>query len=129
MISRRLLIYPRFRSQIVLNPLDPASVFFKELPLQSIDLSYHVSEVGVGERWTAGDTDAFISLLHAEDMDPSKPPFRLFVINDMIDGRSVLLASIDHTIGDGAMLMDVLLGALDGDSTPGRAPAATALLL
>lgn len=53
-------------------------------------------------------------------MGPDLPVWRAFVINDLEDGRSLLLMKIDHAIADGVGLLDVLFNIIDnkggGDS-------------
>ena len=46
-------------------------------------------------------------------MDFDKPLWRFCVINNMADGRHMLLAVVDHAIGDGASMMNMLLSMLD----------------
>ncbi len=46
-------------------------------------------------------------------MDFDKPLWRFCIINNMADGRHMLLAVVDHAIGDGASMMNILMSMLD----------------
>lgn len=105
----------RMRSKIVFSPTDRSfsDIYFEELPADSIDLNYHVSTIGESQSWTQKDLDSLVSKLYLEDMDFEKPLWRFFIINGMADGRHMLLVVVDHSIGDGASLMNILLSMVD----------------
>jgi hypothetical protein len=115
------LSFPRMRSKIKFSPTDRSfsDIFFQELPEDSIDFNYHVCSIGESHSWTQNDLDSLLSKLYMEDMDFEKPLWRFFVINNMADGRHTLLAVLDHSIGDGASLLNILLSmANEADGSP-----------
>jgi hypothetical protein len=103
------------RSKIIFAPKERSfsDVFFQQLPMESIDLDYHVRLLGKSKPWSQCDLDDLMTKLYIEDMDFDKPLWRFFVINNMADGRHMLIAVVDHAIGDGASMMNILLSMLD----------------
>jgi hypothetical protein len=103
------------RSKIVFAPKERSfsDVFFQQLPIEAIDLDYHVCLLGETKPWNQCDLDDLMSKLYMEDMDFDKPLWRFFVINNMADGRHMLIAVVDHAIGDGASMINILLSVLD----------------
>ena len=109
MIRDRLLVFPRFRSKVAFDSSQRflSAISFQELPLGDIDLEYHVQEAGRGKSWGAPELDAFISQIYSQDMDHEKPLWQFYVINQMADGSDMLMAVIDHAIGDGTTMVEV----------------------
>ena len=94
----------RFRSKAVLDPAYPC--YFDEIPLDGIDMEYHVQSKEA-RGWEEADIDIFMRDLYTIDMDPQKPLWVMYVLNDLADGRSCLVFVIDHAIGDGISLTNV----------------------
>lgn len=109
MVRERLLVFPRFRSKVVFDSSQRilSAISFQEIPLSKIDLEYHVQEAGGGKGWGARELDAFISQIYSQDMDHEKPLWQFYVINQMADGSDMLMAVIDHAIGDGITMVEV----------------------
>lgn len=63
------------------------------------------------------DLDQFVSNLYTEAWDPNLPLWRAYVINNLDDGRSLLMMKIDHAIADGVGLLDVLFNLIDNKDT------------
>lgn len=113
LIKERLLVFPRFRSQVAFDSSKKflSAISFQELPLDSIDLDYHVQTVGAGEKWAAPELNAFVSQLYAQNMQLDKPLWKFYLITKMADGNDLLMAVIDHAIADGATLVQVCVRA------------------
>ena len=115
LVQNRLFGFYRMRSKMIFSPKDKSfsDIYFQELPLEDIDLDYHVSSLGESHPWTQTDIDSLMSKMYMEDMDYTKPLWRFFVINGMADGRNLMIVVVDHSIGDGASLMNILLSMVD----------------
>eukprot|EP00438_Fugacium_kawagutii_P016624 Skav205644 [mRNA] locus=scaffold458:98794:105314:+ [translate_table: standard] len=68
---------------------------------------------------TESDLDHFVSGLYSEAWNPMLPLWRAYVINDLQDGRSLLLMKIDHAMADGVGLLEVLFHIIDPTETTG----------
>jgi len=99
----------RFRSRMipVKDTLSVASAYQEMGPGE---LEASISKMVVEERniKTTADLDKFVSEMYNTGWDPELPLWRGYVINDLEDGRSLLLMKIDHAIGDGVALLSVL---------------------
>jgi diacylglycerol O-acyltransferase / wax synthase len=122
LFTNEVLKYPRFRSVLlhdesrsILHDID-----FKLLTDDDIDMTYHVSEVGQEEHWDRQHVNSFISNIHSKNMDQTRPLWRVFVINSLSNGKHMLLACINHTIGDGVTMVEVLLGMLENKNNEFR---------
>jgi NRPS condensation-like uncharacterized protein len=115
LVETKLLKYPRFSSALTYNRAKPILDDIKFRLLDKVDMRYHVTAAGEGERWSQCQINDFVSKLYTENMDHSQPLWRFFVINHMADGRHMLLAVIDHSIGDGVTMVEVLLGMVEED--------------
>ena len=84
--------------------------------------------------------DSFLSQQYQDRKNVNEPLWLFYVLNNLADGRSCLVANIDHCIGDGITMVNVLLSILDdndndilpsstADSTPGHPmkPVSTSL--
>jgi NRPS condensation-like uncharacterized protein len=115
LLETKLLTYHRFRSALTYNKAKPILDDVEFKLLDKVDMSYHVTAAGEGEKWSQYQINDFVSKLYTENMDHSRPLWRFFVINHMADGRHMLLAVIDHSIGDGVTMVEVLLGMVEED--------------
>ena len=103
-LTDRLVVeFQRFRSKVI---MEKNEIFFQELPLDSIDMHYHCHEVN-SQGWTQKDLDMFLSTLYKENKPSCAPLWMFYVLNDLADGRSCLVANIDHCIGDGITMVQV----------------------
>ena len=104
--------YQRFRSKVV---VENHAICFQELPLAELNMHYHCQEVQA-TGWTQSDLDAFLSSQYKVSKPSDAPLWIFYVLNDLADGRSCLVANIDHCIGDGITMVQVRLtdGAIGG---------------
>lgn len=120
LLAERLLPqHSRFRSKAILRGVD---VYFQEIPLESIDLEYHVQEVDA-RGWKQSNVDGFISDLYRDNMAVDMPLWKFYVLNNLASGKSCLIASINHCIGDGVAMVQVLMSILDRNMTSSLPPS------
>jgi NRPS condensation-like uncharacterized protein len=113
LVETKLLTYPRFLSVLTHSRTKKILDDVEFKLLDKVDMNYHVTVAGEGERWSQCQIDDFISMLYTANKDHSRPLWRFFVINNMADGRHMLLVDIDHSIGDGVTMVEVLLGMVE----------------
>eukprot|EP00435_Cladocopium_sp_Y103_P021264 s1900_g5.t1 len=111
----------RFRSKVegVASGTISVQSAFVELDEAAMKASMDVLVTARHDLKTQKDLDRFVSDLYTKTWEPDLPVWRAFVINDLEDGRSLLLMKIDHAIADGVGLLDVLFNIIDskgGDS-------------
>lgn len=103
LLERLVSKFQRFRSKVVLQN---NAVFFQELCLADIDMELHCQEVQA-DGWTQADLDAFLSSQYQVSKSIHAPLWVFYVLNGLADGRSCLVANVDHSIGDGATMIEV----------------------
>eukprot|EP00929_Paragymnodinium_shiwhaense_P063973 TRINITY_DN3200_c0_g1_i1.p1 TRINITY_DN3200_c0_g1~~TRINITY_DN3200_c0_g1_i1.p1 ORF type:complete len:479 (-),score=104.98 TRINITY_DN3200_c0_g1_i1:489-1925(-) len=112
----RLLRYPRFRS---VARADGHDYQFHPLDIQDIPMQNMVQSAPQVKKQE--DLDEFCSDLSKQLLPLDTPLWRAYVINDMDDGRSLLLWQVDHVLGDGEALVKIFMSLLDDDSRPKQA--------
>jgi len=112
-LRERLCAIPRFRSKVVRTGKRGMSCAFKELSAEELDAAMDRMVLQSDGIKTAQDVNEFVSRLSTENTDLDLPLWRGWVLNDMTDGRSALMLMIDHAIGDGVALIQVLMSVLD----------------
>lgn len=111
--KERLFKFPRFRSKLKPpdEPVPGQCPYLEEIPIESINMEELVREItGIS---TEAELNDYCSKLYAENMDVELPRWRMHLINDMEDGRSLLIFAIDHALADGLTLIALLLSILD----------------
>jgi hypothetical protein len=107
--ERLLSQYGRFRSKIV---LEGSKILFHELSESEISMDYHVQEIDA-TGWDQSHIDNFLSSKYNEDKSPDSPLWIFYILQNLADGRHCIIANIDHCIGDGITMVQVLLSLLD----------------
>lgn len=120
LLEERLLAIHRFRMKPV---SDGKRYFWEEVP--KLDMDYHVSSIELPQ--AAGEEDSlrqFADQLISKPLDPSKPLWRFFHV-DQYQGGSAVLFQVHHSYADGIALMSVL-DAIADESVLDSSPAARA---
>lgn len=115
-LFEKLMPIARFRSKVESVP-GPLRIGRRSA---YVELDDDTMKASLGELVTApvglktdSDLDQFVSGLYSEAWDPMLPLWRAYVINDLQDGRSLLLMKIDHAMADGVGLLEVLFHIID----------------
>jgi len=141
-LKERVAAIPRFRS-IVVNTAECGQrpiLNFREVSEAEVE---HMMPCIVQEKSgikTQEDVNRFVSKLYEDEMAIDLPLWRAFVVNNLADGRSLLVLNINHALGDGVCqiqaLMDKLVDKQAGKSQPvvpdkkaGSKPARPSLML
>lgn len=103
LMQRLVLEFQRFRSKVVMQSND---VYFQELSTTDIDMQLHCQEVEA-RGWAQTDIDKFLSYQYKVNKPSDAPLWVFYVLNNLADGRSCLVANIDHCIGDGITMIQV----------------------
>lgn len=109
-IGERLLQIPRFSSVFRMKD---GKVYCDSIPNSDVDLKHHIQEVDGHGEFGPLDVSEMISAATQEWWDASLPLWKLTLVTNTGDGRSLLFCKIDHSIGDGVAMLHVLESLLD----------------
>jgi diacylglycerol O-acyltransferase len=116
LLSERLLDMPRFRSKMVARRF-PAATHFVEIPLEELDLDYHIRQIFTDRAVSDAELDGWIGSMFNEFKHPMDYPlWQLTFMPRLADGRAVLITNVSHVIGDGIAQVEVLMRMLDKPS-------------
>ena len=122
----RLCSLPRFAAMVIDGG---SNVSFRAVPIDSLDMDYHVTDLPVDESdpWTPSKLDTFLSSLNTaeNELDKTRPLWRFYHIPRLADGRTLLVPVINHVIGDGMALVSALLSITD-DAPTAPSPSSVA---
>ena len=108
----RLLDNPRFRSIFRLDDKS-GHVHWDPIPRPSVDMKYHITKIEGRDQFNEQDVNELITDSYLTDWDMSKPLWKMKLVTNFKDGRSLLFCTIDHAIGDGVAMLTVMLSLLD----------------
>ena len=120
-LFQKLMPIARFRSRVesIAGPLGIGrrSVYV-ELDPQTMKASLEELVTAPAGLRTERDLDQFVSDLYSQGWDPRLPLWRAYAINNLEDGRSLLMLKIDHAMADGVGLLEVLYHIIDAPDAP-----------
>jgi hypothetical protein len=112
-LAERLLCIPRFRSIV---RMDDDGVHFEPIPREDVDFDEHLKVVDGKKRFTDNDIEQLVTDTFLSDWSASRPLWRMTLVQNLKDGRSMLFIVIDHAIGDGVGLLSLCLSLFDDPS-------------
>ncbi|KAL9184781.1 hypothetical protein ACHAXT_012751 [Thalassiosira profunda] len=115
-LAERLLAIPRFRC--VVRNGEKGSVVFESLARSEVKIGEHIVHVDGGNNFGPHEVQELINEAYLSQWHSDMPLWRMKIVTNTGDGRSLLFASVDHAIGDGAGLLSVFLSLFD-DESPG----------
>ena len=117
-LAERLLCIPRFRS---IPRFDEGAVHFDPIAREDVDFDEHLKVVDGKKRFTENDIEQLVSNSFLSDWSATRPLWRMTLVKNLADGRSMLFIVIDHAIGDGVGLLSLCLSLFD--DPPDKQPA------
>mmetsp|Transcript_83559 Transcript_83559/g.258398 ORF Transcript_83559/g.258398 Transcript_83559/m.258398 type:complete len:490 (-) Transcript_83559:339-1808(-) len=136
-LRERLCAIPRFRSRMVNAAAKGRVVLeFEELSEAELDVAMPVLVTEKTSIKSQADIDSFVSHIYEDDMDVDLPQWRMYLVNNMDDGRSMMMLVVNHAIADGTALVQVLMSVLDDQPSlpvptrkdPGHGPSSPGCL-
>lgn len=106
--TRLVQPFPRYRQRVI-NTTGPGMAWEED---EYFDLRYHVVHVALPAPGAMDALQEFMSILMSEGLDPSRPLWRIYVIEN-VAGGSALFTRMHHCIADGVALVQVLLSLTD----------------
>jgi len=111
---------PRLAERVIdsSNPLNPPR--WEVDP--EFDLDNHLLEVDVD---APGDHEALLRLaakIHTQPFDTNRPPWLMYNVNGLADGKGALISRLHHSIADGIGALRMSELYLDIERTPERPP-------
>jgi diacylglycerol O-acyltransferase len=86
----------------------------------TLDLDYHVRELGLPAPGSDRQLAAQVARLHARRLDRSHPLWEMYLIHGLEGGRTALYAKLHHAAIDGSGGADVLAAFMDVEPRPKR---------
>lgn len=113
----RFFTVPRMRVTARDDP-QTGHVVLEESDIQEMDVDYHVKVVEQKEnvKWAQTDIDLFSSKLYEKDFDLQHPSWQINIIQELADGRSLIIFALDHALLDGVSAVHTLMECLDKES-------------
>lgn len=113
-IGERILRSPRFSSVF---RLQNNKIYYDPIPHENVDLFYHIRSIDGNGMFDKDDINNLITQASYHTWEPDRPLWKIDIVTNMKDGRCMLFCQIDHTIGDGIAMINVLQLLLDGTSS------------
>jgi NRPS condensation-like uncharacterized protein len=125
-LAERLLCIPRFRS---IPRFEEGQVQFDPIAREDVDFDEHLKVLDGKNRFTENDIEQLVSNSFLSDWSATRPLWRMTLVKDLADGRSMLFIVIDHAIGDGVGLLSLCLSLFDdpSDKKPASKPMSDSL--
>jgi len=103
-LKERFMKMARFRSKLVTHRWGG---HWEEVAVED---GYHFEVACYGRPASRADVDSVVSQQNAWAFDPNKPLWKVVHIPETEQGKSVIIAVINHAIGDGVALVNVFIG-------------------
>lgn len=88
------------------------------LGLAACDLDYHIQGVPVDHPLTGAEVHEFIERKAVQALDFSKPPFKTYVLDRLVDGAVALYVKIHHSVADGVGFQNIMAILTDPSPEP-----------
>lgn len=116
--THRLELLPRMRQKVVNTP------FGLGLPTwehdEAFDLNNHVKKVTLPAPGTEDELHAFVSDIMSARMDMTRPPWEIYLIDGLADGRGASLMKVHHCMTDGQGGEKIYATIMDFEKTAPR---------
>eukprot|EP00291_Cryptomonas_curvata_P007428 CAMPEP_0172194746 /NCGR_PEP_ID=MMETSP1050-20130122/25778_1 /TAXON_ID=233186 /ORGANISM="Cryptomonas curvata, Strain CCAP979/52" /LENGTH=191 /DNA_ID=CAMNT_0012870641 /DNA_START=195 /DNA_END=766 /DNA_ORIENTATION=- len=117
LLLERLHRFDRFRCRVSVQK--NASFAFQQV--RELSRNYHLV-LEPSKDWTHDDVNQYLSNLYQENKDLERPLWKVHVLNGLAGGLHGVVINVDHSLGDGASMVEVLLTLMD-PSGPGAHPS------
>jgi len=110
LVEERFLRHERFQLRVVDPKLPFVSPHWERDP--HFDVRSHVHHVRLPQPASQVEMDAFVSDLMSARLDPARPLWQVYVVDDAPSGTAIV-SRLHHCLADGISLMRVLVGLFD----------------
>jgi diacylglycerol O-acyltransferase len=118
LLAERLHLWPIFRQRLVEVPLGLNRPYWVDDP--GFDLDFHVRELALPAPGSPEQLGEQVARLHARALDRRRPPWEVYVITGLADGRAAVYSKIHHAAIDGVSGAQMLASVLDIRPQPRR---------
>ena len=105
-ISERLHLLPRYTQKVVPDPFKIAHPTWEEAV--DFNIKNHVIEVESGKKLSREDLTAKAGEIMTSVMDRSKPLWEIYVVNNLENDESAMIAKVHHCMVDGISGVDLI---------------------
>jgi diacylglycerol O-acyltransferase / wax synthase len=109
-LTRRLIVFQRFRQRVVEPATGIGRVYWEDDPY--FDIRTHIHRIALPAPGDRAALEDLLSSLVSDPLDPSHPLWEFYLIENYAEG-SVVLGRIHHAIADGVALVRVMLSLAD----------------
>lgn len=123
-IDARLHLIPRYLQKVVPDPFNLAHPTWETC--EDFDIKKHIFKVKQKKAFNKKDLAKLAGELLTEVMDRRKPLWELYVVENVEEGRSAMIAKVHHCMVDGISGVDLMkiLFDITPDATPPPKPKA-----
>lgn len=111
LLAARLHLFPILRQRLVEVPLGISRPYWVDDP--GFDLDFHLRELALPPPGSPEQLGELVARLHARALDRTRPPWELYVISGLADGRVAVYSKIHHAAVDGVSGAQMLAAFLD----------------
>lgn len=119
-IADRLHLIPRYTQKVVPDPFNIAHPTWEEA--EDFNIKNHIFEINSKKKVSHEDLTRIAGEQLTDVMDRSKPLWELFLINNLEDGKSAMIAKVHHCMVDGISGVDLINIMFDISPNPEPPP-------
>lgn len=116
----------RLKHTPLLRVLRPCPLLYDSpvwLDVKRFDADHHIVAVPGCTAMDRAALHEFVAVCSLERLDLRRPPFRIYIFDQLADGRSAVLIKVHHALTDGVGFQTILGLLSDGCDPPGPAAA------
>jgi diacylglycerol O-acyltransferase len=111
LLAARLHLSPVFRQRLLQVPFGLTRPYWADDP--AFDLEFHLHELALPAPGSKEQLGALVARLHARPLDLFRPPWEMYVITGLADGRAAVYTKVHHAAIDGVTGAELLTTILD----------------
>ncbi len=119
-VEDRLHLIPRYTQQVVPDPFNIAHPTWEQAT--DFDIKNHIFEIKSRKKLSQKDLIKVAGEKLTDVMDREKPLWELFIINNLEDGKSAMIAKVHHCMVDGISGVDLIKILFDISPDPEPPP-------
>ncbi|CAK9000917.1 Diacylglycerol O-acyltransferase [Durusdinium trenchii] len=112
-VMDRLLAMRRFRSRVKVSKV-LRRMYWEELDLADFDIDYHLQIQDAEKPLSRDGVRSFLENMYADwEPDMTRSPWQLILLPRLEEGGALLVSRMNHCIGDGVAMVEILMRLLD----------------
>lgn len=120
-VRSEVAVMPPWNLKLAVPQLGPGP-FQRWVPSEDIDLDYHVRRSSLPQPGDERELGTLISRLHGRQLDLTRPPWEMHLIEGFADGGFAMYVKMHHALIDGYTGMKLLRESLSKDQADKKSP-------